>query len=187
MVRNEHWENPERICLKLLGRTSEEHIIAMNKKMFELFHNIFLTLRKEYGKRWPEKYNMIWEELVEKSFENTKKALGIKEVKDIPTLGKIQFFRWTNYPLTCSIVEESPDRVVIDATYCPNPFYAPQDHHINKLEYYRNEAWLVEGLSNKLLELAGMDDWVEAKMEKGICLGHDVCRLIFQKKRPLKY
>jgi len=165
------------------GRTPEEHIITMNKKIFELFHNIFLALREKYGDKWREKYNMIWEELLESSFENTKKALGISEVKDIPTLGKIQVFRWTNYPLTCGIVEESPERVVIEATFCPNPYYGPEDCHMNKIEYYRNEAWLVEGLSTKLVELAKMDDWVEAKMEGGICLGHDVCRVIFQKKK----
>lgn len=185
MVNSEDWGSTEKICLRLLGRTPEEHIIAMNKKMFELFYNIFLTLKKEFGKQWAEKYNKIWGELVETSFKNTKNIMGIKEVKDIETLGRMQVFRWTNYPLTCSIVEQTPDRVVIDATYCPNPFYSPSDCHVNKMEYFKNEAGLVESLSNQIIELEELGQWIEAKVEKSICLGDDVCRLVFQKKKKI--
>ena len=97
----------------------------------------------------------------------------------------MQVFRWTNYPLTCTIVDQTPDRVVIEATYCPNPFYSPNDCQINKMEYFKNEAGLAESLANKTIELAELDQWVEAKLEKSICLGDDVCRLVFQKKKKI--
>ncbi|RMF93210.1 MAG: hypothetical protein D6734_10660 [Candidatus Schekmanbacteria bacterium] len=129
-------------------------------------------------------YWKVWEGLAVVSFESAKQALGIKEVNDIPTLGRIFQYSFLAYPCLYNLEENTEDSHVGIIDFCPNPMYGPKDNHMDRLDYYRQEAELSRRYIWKLVELAGMKDKVEADQDLFMCRdgSTDHCRIFIKKK-----
>jgi len=176
---------PEDLPLKYMKETGRESFpdlcLDATRAVFAHVYYIWKTLKKELGpKDALELYWKVWEGLAQ-----AKQALGLSEVKDIPTLGKIFQFCWLAYPCIYNIQEETPDSHVGIIDFCPNPAYGPIDNHLDRLDYYKQEAELSRRFVWKLVDLAGMKDIVDADQDLFLCRDGctDVCRVFARKKK----
>lgn len=184
--RGEYMLNNIEFALKAtqaVNRTPEEQIQISTERGFALFYYVWVVLREKYGpEKAKEMYGYVWEHVFRMGFEQVKESMGIDVVNDIPTLGQIRRQMSLLYPMPHEVQEISQDKYVGHIKWCPNPVYSVPDSHIRKMAYYRDESDLTVWLYNKLVEWAGMSDWVEGKLEKAICLGDDVCECVFVRK-----
>ena len=181
---------PEDLPLKYMKETGRENFpdlcLDATRAVFAHVYYIWKTLKKELGSKDAlELYWKVWEGLAEVSFVQAKQALGLSEIKDIPTLGRIFQFCWLAYPCIYNIQEETPDSHVGIIDFCPNPAYGPIDNHMDRLDYYKQEAELSRRFVWKLVELAGMKDIVDADQDLFLCRDGctDVCRVFARKKK----
>ena len=72
-------------------------------------------------------YGAVWDAIALVSFQQAVGSLGIKEVKDIPTLGRIVSFCFSAVPCLYETVEDTPDHHIGRVHWCANPAYGPHD------------------------------------------------------------
>jgi len=172
--------------MKETGRDNfEDFCLDATRAIFSHVYYIWRTLKAALGpKAALDLYWKVWEGLAEVSFVQAKQVLKIDEVKDIPTLGKIFQYCWLAYPCIYNLKENTADSHVGIIDFCPNPEYGPTDNHMDRLDYYKQEAELSRRFVWKLVELAGMKDKVDADQDLFLCRDGctDVCRVYARKK-----
>lgn len=132
--------------------------------------------------------------------DQAMQEMGIKEIKDIPTMGRVLKHIWHD-DLLCptEIAEESSERVVLRTIWCGNPAYGPSpfgahDCICHYHEYYRNyDGGLTRDLG--LVGMAeeakkrGLKEDIEVEMPWAMCRDGDApyCLMVLRKKGTSKY
>lgn len=176
--------DPALFCIQALGRSLEDQVVEGTKALYTLIYNIWKVLQEEFGPEdGNDRYGTIWTKLIERSFQRAKAALGIEEVKDMVTLGKIRKHISQSYPAMYRVVEEDESKHFAQITWCPNAAFSPPDYFLEKLAYFKYEAELTQKIYEQILELAGLSKEAEAKLGRALCLGQGMCELFFEKKK----
>ena len=171
-------------CIQALGRSKEDQVIEGTRELYALIYNMWKVLREEFGpEEGNHQYGKIWTSLIERSFQRAKAALGIKEIKDMVTLGRIRKYISQSYPALYTVIEEDEFKHFAQITWCPNAAFSPPDKFLEKLAYFKYEAELTQKIYKQIVEMAGLSQEVEAKLGKALCLGEGMCELFFEKKQ----
>lgn len=174
-------------CMRALGKTAEEQCVISTRTMLRHAFMIYTTLKEEYGiDKAIEIYSKTWEPFLNQAIDKCMAAAGVKEMKDLPSMAKVFEAFYLYFPCTYRTLEATEDRVVGEVTFCPNPLYgpSPSDSYLERADYYRVESKiLTKGLCDLFVEMAGLKGTVKTDLEKIICLGDDVCRIVFEKEK----
>lgn len=132
--------------------------------------------------------------------DRAMKELGLKEIKDIPTMGRILKQIWNNaFLCPTDVVEETPDRTVVRTMWCGNPAHGPSpfaahDSIFSYHEFYRLfDAGLTRdlGLSGLVEEAKkrGLKEDIEFEMPWAMCRDGDApyCLYVMRKRGTPKY
>ena len=88
----------------------EEFCLDATRAIFAHVYYTWKTLKAAMGpKEALDLYWKVWEGLAVVSFEGAKRELGIDEVKDIPTLGRIFQFCFLAYPCIYALKENTEE------------------------------------------------------------------------------
>jgi len=132
--------------------------------------------------------------------DKAMKEMDLKEINDIPTLGRIIKYLWHDvFMCPTEIVEQTPDRTVVRTLWCGNPAYGPSpfgphDCMFNYQEYYRlfdaglTRDLCLAGLAEEARE-KGLKEDVEVEMPWALCRDGDApyCLYVMRKKGTPQY
>jgi len=161
--------------MKALGYDLKGFTVSCLQMMFGHVYYIWRVLKPELGHdKALQTYGDVWHTLALALYQQGVEALGIKEVKDVPTLGRIFDFCWSACPSLYETVENTPDRHVGRVLWCPNAEYGPHDCHLHRQEYYRSaevpltldpflSTWIAEA------KKMGLEGDVEVAVPEGMC------------------
>ena len=118
-------------------------------------------------------------------FREVVKQLDYK-VKDITTMGKASAAHYSGFPIPLDIVESTEERVVQEASFCPNPAFncRPWDRALDQFVYHHVDGWLgTVDLFKNYFKVAGLDKELDFHMEGALCTGYPRCRFVIEKKK----
>jgi len=153
--------------------------VAALHSMFGHVYYIWQSFKPALGfDKGLETYGTVWEALAVASFQGGMQALGLKEVKDLPTFGKIVQHCFTGVPAIYEIKRNWPTEHVGHVLWCANPAYGPVDNRFNRNDYYRQEVYLTYTYLRKLIEEAkkvGLKEEIEIELPSGRCRDGAAC------------
>ena len=121
-------------------------------------------------------------------------AMGIEEVKDIPTLGRMLQAGMTAFPVLYETVINTEDLHVGRVPWCPNTFYSPvAKHEMEMHSYFRSQvAITIDPLMTDFVRYAydhGMDLEVEVNCPLARCTDANArfCEYVVKKKGSPDY
>jgi hypothetical protein len=164
---------------KELNMSLKDLSVAALYSMFGHVYYIWRSFKPALGfDKGLETYGTVWEALAVASFQGGMQALGLKEVKDLPTFGKIVQHCFTGVPAIYEIKRNWPDEHVGHVLWCANPAYGPEDNRFDRNDYYRQEVYLTYTYLRKLIEeakKAGLKDDIEIELPSGRCRDGSAC------------
>jgi len=164
---------------KELNVSLKDLSVAALRSMFGHVYYIWQTFKPALGfDKALATYGTVWEELAVASFQGAMQALGLKEVKDLPTFGKIVQNCFTGVPALYEIKRDWPDEHVGHVLWCANPAYGPVDCRFDRNDYYRQEVYLTYTYIRKLVDEAkkvGLKDDIEIDLPTGRCRDGAAC------------
>ena len=164
---------------KELNMSLKDLSVAALRSMFGHVYYIWQTFKPALGfDKALATYGTVWEELAVASFQGAMQALGLKEVKDLPTFGKIVQNCFTGVPALYEIKRDWPDEHVGHVLWCANPAYGPVDCRFDRNDYYRQEVYLTYTYIRKLVAEAkkvGLKDDIEIDLPTGRCRDGAAC------------
>ena len=164
---------------KELEMNLEELTVAVLRSMFGHVYYIWRTFKPALGhEKGLETYGSVWEALAVGAFQGAMEALGLTEVKDLPTFGKIVQFCFTGVPALYEIKRNDPNEHVGHIPWCANPAYGPADDRFDRNDYYRQEVYLTYTYLRKLIGEAkkvGLKDDIELDLPSGRCRDGATC------------
>lgn len=153
--------------------------VAALHSMFGHVYYIWQSFKPALGfDKGLETYGTVWEALAVVSFQGGMQALGLKEVKDLPTFGKIVQHCFTGVPAIYEIKRDWPTEHVGHVLWCANPAYGPVDNRFNRNDYYRQEVYLTYTYLRRLIEEAkkvGLKEEIEIELPSGRCRDGAAC------------
>jgi hypothetical protein len=163
----------------------------------ELDHNFYIyrLLWWEFGpNKALEIYRPIISAMTSGMPTNVAEAMGIDEVKDIPTLGKMLEAGMTAFPVLYETVINTEDLHVGRVPWCPNTFYSPAaEHEMEMHSYFRSQvAITIDPLMTNFVKYAydhGMDFEVEVDCPMARCTDANArfCEYVVRKKGSPEY
>lgn len=162
-----------------LGTTLLELSVSSARSFFSHMYYLWRTAKGPLGVEGAYKAGLsIWEAFGAYSLQASMEAMGITEVKDLQTFGKIVQNAFTGVPCFYIIKRDEPDEHVGHVVWCPNPVYGPADNVFNRHDYYLREVPLtIEFL--KVLESeakkVGFPHDLEIEMPTGRCRDGTAC------------
>jgi len=125
--------------MKELGYDLEGFTVSGLRAVFGHVYYIWRVFKEELGAdKALATYGVVWGAIAQASFAQAVQDLGIKEVKDIATLGRIVHYCGLAIPAIYETVENAKDRHIGRVYWCANPTYGPDDCIYSRHEYYRN-------------------------------------------------
>ena len=181
---------------KELNASLKDLSVAALYSMFGHVYYIWQSFKPALGfDKALETYGTVWENLAVVSFQGGMQALGLKEVKDLPTFGKIVQHCFTGVPSLYEIKRNDAHEHVGHVLWCANPAYGPSDCRLERNDYYRQEVYLTYTYLRKLVAEAkkvGLKDDIEIEIPTGRCRdgGACACQIILRtptgdKDKPL--
>lgn len=185
----------EKYAKELNGSLKDLSVAALYS-MFGHVYYIWQSFKPALGfDKALETYGTVWENLAIVSFQGGMQALGLKEVKDLPTFGKIVQHCFTGVPSLYEIKRNDAHEHVGHVLWCANPAYGPSDCRLERNDYYRQEVYLTYTYLRKLVAEAkkvGLKDDIEIEIPTGRCRdgGACACQIILRtptgdKDKPL--
>jgi hypothetical protein len=164
---------------KELKMNLTELSVAALRSLFAHVYYIWRTYKPELK---PEKalevYGSVWDALAVASFNEGMATLGLKEIKDLPTFGKIVEYCFTGVPALYETKRNEKNEHVGHVLWCANPGYGPTDATFNRHDYYRQEVFLTYQYLRTLIKEAkkvGLKDDVEIDQPSGRCRDGAAC------------
>ena len=181
---------------KELNASLKDLSVAALYSMFGHVYYIWQSFKPALGfDKALETYGTVWENLAVVSFQGGMQALGLKEVKDLPTFGKIVQHCFTGVPSLYEIKRNDAHEHVGHVLWCANPAYGPSDCRLERNDYYRQEVYLTYTYLRKLVAEAkkvGLKEDIEIEIPTGRCRdgGACACQIILRtptgdKDKPL--
>ena len=134
-------------------------------------------------------YGSVWDAIVLTQISQSLQALGINEVKDIATLGRIINYSFSANPDLYETIENTPNCHIGHIHWCVNPAYGPSDCTFNRHSYYREAEvpLTIDPYIRRMVETAkkmGLRDDVEWDVPVGRCRDGNAsfCQILVWKK-----
>jgi len=169
--------------LKVIGRPVQEQLVSSVMGFVGADYAFYKAVEKEVGQdKAKDIYCKLWEGYVGAWAKGAMEAIGITEVKDIPTLGRIARFVYDDILCPLKPVIDTQDRYVGLILLCPFV-----DHTVNMFgekfgcSYHQALAKSCSNFVAKMAEFLGLKD-VIGKQDKFMCLGDDVCRITYERR-----
>jgi hypothetical protein len=164
---------------KALKMSLKDLTVASLRSLFGHVYYIWRTFKPALGEKDGLKYyGNVWAALARISFGNAMKAFNLKEVKDLPTFGKIVQFCFTGVPALYLTRRNDSTEHVGHVLWCANPAYGPADNTYCRHEYYRQEVYLTYVYLWALIEeakKAGLKEEVLVELPSGRCRDGSAC------------
>lgn len=164
---------------KALGMSLKDLTVEALRSLFGHVYYIWRTFKPALGEKDGLKYyGNVWAELARISFGNALRDLKLKEVKDLPTLGKIVQYCFTGVPALYQIKRNRQDEHVGHVLWCANPAYGPSDCTYCRHDYYRQEVYLTYVYLWALIEESkkkGLKEDVLVELPSGRCRDGAAC------------
>jgi hypothetical protein len=164
---------------KELNVSLKDLSVAALRSMFGHVYYIWKSFKPALGfDKALQTYGTVWEALAVVSFQGGMQALGLKEVKDLPTFGKIVQHCFTGVPAIYEIKRDWPNEHVGHVLWCANPAYGPVDCRLDRNDYYRQEVYLTYTYIRKLVDEAkkvGLKEDIEIEIPTGRCRDGGAC------------
>ncbi len=164
---------------KLLNTSLKNLTVDALRSLFGHVYYIWRTFRPALGEEAGLKYyGNVWAELAKLGFAGAMAKFGLKEVKDLPTLGKIVEDCFTGVPALYITRRNEKDEHVGHVLWCANPAYGPADNTYCRHDYYRQEVYLTYVYIWALIEEAkknGLKEDVLVDLPTGRCRDGSAC------------
>lgn len=164
---------------KALGKSLEDLTVEALRSLFGHVYYIWRTFKPALGEEDGLKYyGNVWAALASISFGNAMRDLKLKEVKDLPTLGKIVQYCFTGVPALYVTKRNEKNEHVGHVLWCANPAYGPADCTYCRHDYYRQEVYLTYVYLWALIEEAkkkGLKDDILVDLPSGRCRDGAAC------------
>ena len=164
---------------KALNKSLKNLTVDALKSLFGHVYYIWRTFRPALGEEEGLKYyGNVWAALAQISFGNAMRDLKLKEVKDLPTLGKIVQYCFTGVPALYVTKRDTKDEHVGHVLWCANPAYGPADCTYCRHDYYRQEVYLTYVYIWALIEEAkknGLKEDILVELPSGRCRDGAAC------------
>ncbi len=164
---------------KALDKSLKDLTVEALRSLFGHVYYIWRTFKPALGEEDGLKlYGNVWAALAGISFGNALRDLKIKEVKDLPTLGKIVQYCFTGVPALYVIKRNEKDEHVGHVLWCANPAYGPADCTYCRHDYYRQEVYLTYVYIWALIEEAkkkGLKEDILVDLPSGRCRDGAAC------------
>ncbi len=166
---------------KGLETNIEDLSVAALRSMFAHVYYIWRAFKPALGfEKGLEAYGTVWDAIATVSFQGAMQDLGLKEVKDVPTLGKIVQHAFTGVPAIYEIKRNEPNEHVGHVLWCANPAYGPAEPRFDRNDYYRQEHYLTYTFLRRIVEEAkkvGLEEDIEIEVPSGRCRDGAACHL----------
>ncbi len=123
-------------------------------------------------------YGNVWAALAKMGFDGAMQKFGLKEVKDLPTLGKIVQDCFSGVPALYVTKRNTDKEHVGHVLWCANPGYGPADNTYCRHDYYRQEVYLTYVYIWALIDEAkknGLKEEVLVDLPSGRCRDGAAC------------
>ncbi len=164
---------------KLLGTSLKDLTVDALRSLFGHVYYIWRTFKPALGEEDGLKYyGNVWAELAKLGFAGAMAKFGLKEVKDLPTLGRIVEDCFTGVPALYITRRNEKDEHVGHVLWCANPAYGPSDNTYCRHDYYRQEVYLTYVYLWALIEEAkksGLKEDVLVELPSGRCRDGSAC------------
>ena len=164
---------------KALNKSLKDLTVEALRSLFGHVYYIWRTFKPALGEENGLKYyGNVWAALAHISFPNAMRDLKLKEVKDLPTFGKIVQYCFTGVPALYNIKRNEKNEHVGHILWCANPAYGPSDCTYCRHDYYRQEVYLTYVYIWALIEDAkknGLKEDVLVDLPAGRCRDGAAC------------
>ena len=164
---------------ELLGKDIKKLTVEALRSLFGHVYHIWRTFKPALGEEVGLKlYGNVWGELAKLGFAGAMQKFGLKEVKDLPTLGKIVQDCFTGVPALYVTKRNTKNEHVGHVLWCANPGYGPADNTYCRHDYYRQEVYLTYVYIWALIDEAkknGLKDDVLVDLPSGRCRDGAAC------------
>ena len=169
--------------LKEAGVTPYEHAKKAMVAALAIDHQLVAAVEAKYGaEKAIEMHRKKWEHVAELAFKEAKEALGIDKVDDLDKLVRIRMYLNDGTPCP-SKISEQPGCATMTVLACPLIQIAREvfGEDLNST-WLQAAAATEKWLYPKMIELAGLEETVEAVADKFACLEKEdhVCRGIYK-------
>ncbi len=175
----------------------EENDFAVRLLYEELDHNFYIyrILWKQFGpNKALEIYRPVINVLTAGMPVAVAGAMGLQEVKDIPTQGKMVEAGMTAFPVLYETAINTEDLHVGRVHWCPNTFYSPAARHEMEMHsYFRSQvAITIDPLLTGFVRFAnehGLDLELEVDCPQAMCTNANArfCEYVIQRKGSPRY
>jgi len=149
------------------------------RSLFGHVYYIWRTFKPALGEESGLKYyGNVWAALAQISFGNALRDLKLKDVPDLPTLGKIVHYCFTGVPALYMTRRNTKNEHVGHVLWCANPGYGPADNTYCRHDYYRQEVYLTYVYLWALIEEAkkkGLKEDILVELPSGRCRDGAAC------------
>lgn len=164
---------------KVLNTNVKNLTVDALKSLFGHVYYIWRTFKPALGEEDGLKYyGNVWAELAKLGFAGAMEKFGLKEVKDLPTLGKICQDCFTGVPALYITKRNTKNEHVGHVLWCANPAYGPADCTYCRHDYYRQEVYLTYVYIWALIEEAkknGLKEDILVELPSGRCRDGAAC------------
>ncbi len=171
--------NPLEPYCKALNKTLQELTVDALRSLFGHVYYIWRTFKPAMGEEMGLKYyGNVWAELARIGYAGAKQKFGLKEVKDLPTFGKIVQECFTGVPALYVTKRSTKKEHVGHVLWCANPAYGPADNTFCRHDYYRQEVYLTYVYIWALIDEAkkdGLQEEVLVDLPSGRCRDGAAC------------
>ena len=164
---------------KALKKSLKSLTVEALRSLFGHVYYIWRTFKPALGEEDGLKYyGNVWAALARMFFAEALGVLNIKEVKDLPTLGKIVQYCFTGVPALYVTKRNEKNEHVGHVLWCANPAYGPADCTYCRHDYYRQEVYLTYVYIWALIEEAkktGLKEDILVDLPSGRCRDGAAC------------
>lgn len=162
-----------------LGKSNKELLVDSLGSLFGHVYYIWRTFNPALGYDDALKYyGNVWAALAKMGFDGAMQKFGLKEVTDLPTLGRIVQDCFTGVPALYVTKRNTDKEHVGHVLWCANPAYGPADNTYCRHDYYRQEVYLTYVYIWALIDEArknGMKEDVLVELPTGRCRDGAAC------------
>jgi hypothetical protein len=164
---------------KALDTNVKDLTVESLKSLFGHVYYIWRTFKPALGEEAALKYyGNVWAELAKLGFAGAMEKFALKEVKDLPTLGKIVQDCFTGVPALYKTKRNTKNEHVGHVLWCANPAYGPGDCTYCRHDYYRQEVYLTYVYIWELInqaKLKGLKEEILVELPSGRCRDGAAC------------
>ena len=164
---------------KALKMNLKDLTVEALRSLFGHVYYIWRTFKPALGEEDGLKYyGNVWAALAHMSFQGAMQKFGLKEVKDLPTFGRIVEDCFIGVPALYVTRRSTKNEHVGHVMWCANPAYGPADNTYKRHDYYRQEVYLTYVYLWALIEdakKAGLKEDILVELPSGRCRDGAAC------------